>query len=365
MSGIGSGVGAYVAVAQGATGVATFGVPADAWAGYQVTLPGCKAGKYTANPHIVQGGPYIRNGSVVDLGSANISTYTDAQIQLTGDLMNTGMALMLMQAFGTTAVDAGLTGATGAAHQIATVGLTPQDGSWVDVEVAAPDTGGNLNYQDLFGCKITKAEWMVERSGIATYAYDVDAALLVLGATGPYATVSEVLDPTPFSPTNASSSFKIQVGGTGALTAIDGLRKATITLTPKLALDRIYVGFSSKLEQITTGLIDVAVSLEMDYTVTANSDVFQLFVQARAALAGGLTAPTTITVVGNQIPGSVAYDTAAWSFPYLWIMSGGEAPVEGLDIVKNTINLKGTLDPAGHLGAYLKLITIDSTPAAF
>jgi hypothetical protein len=42
-------------------------------------------------------------------------------------------------------------------------------------------------------------------------------------------------------------------------------------------------------------------------------------------------------------------------------MSGGEAPLKGLDIIGNTINLKATLDTYGDYGAYATLITADTT----
>jgi hypothetical protein len=54
-----------------------------------------------------------------------------------------------------------------------------------------------------------------------------------------------------------------------------------------------------------------------------------------------------IAAVGNAIGSSGHNDQFQLVLPGLKIQTGGEAPLEGVDIVKNTINLKGVLDTSG------------------
>src|SRR5271165_3028333 len=100
-SGIGSGLGGYLAVGNG--------VSVNGSQYYNLfTAPtrfvGVKSAKGTYDPHVVQGGPYLRgNGTAsgtqsVDLGSANVQVYLDAKLNVVGDFFNQGMALMLAQA---------------------------------------------------------------------------------------------------------------------------------------------------------------------------------------------------------------------------------------------------------------------------
>ena len=375
MGGIASGLGGYCAIAEGtngATGASGAGVYGTYFEVPTRAVP-VKSAKGTYNPHIVQAGPYIRyvnGGGVIDLGSANVATYLDAQVALVGDFMNTSMALLLAQAFGgfarvgasgvpapitlsqigaTTAYALMNTGATGASG---TGGLYVQDGSWFDVELGVPDTNGILHYERYVNCKITKAEWVFPRDNVVTYSYDCDACYVVLSDVSD-ATITEPAGPVPFTMPNASSLFTIASGASGAAVNVDGCRKATVTFTPKLATDRIYIGNQYKEEPVSNGLIEVTVALDMDYTPTAKSEIFDHFVSQ------DVLAQTVIAAVGNAILGSGHNDQFQLVLPGLKIQTGGEAPLEGVDIVKNTINLKGVLDTSGDSPS-ARLITADT-----
>jgi hypothetical protein len=362
LAGIGSGVGGYFAIAEGVNTAADYAVLAN-FVAPDIMVP-VKTAKGTYNPHKVQGGPYIRylSGSgVIDIGSANVAVYLDAQLSITGDFINTNMSLLLAQVFGGLALPTPLTfAATGATAYTVTdtvaasgspAGLYVQDGTWIDAELAVPDTGGTLHYQDYVNGKITKAEFVFPRDNIVTFAYDLDYAFVVETDTPAlFAGTTEPVGFVPFTMPNASSLFK--VGGT----SVDGCRKATVTLTPKLATDRAYIGREYKEEPITNGLIEVAVALDMDYTPTSKSDIFDLFIGAQTGGSGAYSfvypyytplGSTVIQAVGGQIASSGSYDTFELILPQLIIQSGGEAPLEGLDIVKNTINLKGVISNSG------------------
>lgn len=374
MAGIGSGVGGYFAIAQGVNTAADYAVLAS-FVAPDVMIP-VKSAKGTYNPHKVQGGPYIRyqSGSgVIDIGSANVAVYLDAQLSLTGDFINTNMSLLLAQVFGGLALPTPLAfAATGSTAYTVTdttaasgspAGLYVQDGSWIDAELAVPDTGGNLHYQDYVNGKITKAEFVFPRDNIVTFSYDMDYAFVV--ETDTPALAADTVEPVGFVPfTMPNSSSLFTVGGN----SVDGCRKATVTLTPKLATDRAYIGREFKEEPVTNGLIEVAVALDMDYTPTSKSDIFDLFIGAQTGGTGAYSfqypyynplGSTVIKAVGGQIASSGNYDTFALTLPQLIIQSGGEAPLEGLDIVKNTINLKGVIS-AGGASPSFSLITKDS-----
>jgi len=381
MGGIGSGLGGYAAIAEGINTVNDYAAIVD----YQApdTMVPVKTAKGTYNPHKVQGGPYIRylqGSGVIDVGSANVAVYLDAQMTMTGDFINTHMALMLAQAFGGLALPtptALVQAASGSAAYIAQNatgaasgsfnGLYVQDGSWIDAELGVPDTAGNLHFEDYVNGKITKAEWVFPRDNVVTFSYDWDFAFVVLTDTPALkAGTTEPVGFVPFTMPNSSSLFT--VGGE----SVDGCRKITVTLTPKLAVDRAYVGNEYKEEPVTNGLIEVAVALDMDYTPTAKSDIFDLFIGARSGASGASGAytfqypyftplgTTVIKAVTGEIATSGFNDTFQLNFPQLIIQSGGEAPLEGLDIVKNTINLKGVVDASGNSPSF-SLTTKDTT----
>lgn len=384
MAGIGSGLGGYVAVVNG--GNQSSGT--QGYAGSQFEVPTrfvpVKSAKGTYDPHIVQGGPYVRKGQVVDVGSANVAVYLDAKGTMVGDFMNTSMALLLAQAMG--GYGTGYTGVQGSQLGIqtstayalcagaGTVGtqyaaLQVQDGFWFDMEIAVPTTQGGLQYQDYHSNKITKAEWTFPRNNIVSYAYDWDSAYVTLSSSAT-ASGAEPGNPVPFTMPNSSSLMQV-IPNSGSQTPvnIDGVRKVTVTTTPKLATDRIYVGNQYKEEPVTNGLIEVAVALEMDYTPTALSNIFGLFaaheplVSNAGSGAQAIAAPgLLVQAVGNEIGSSGVNDTFGFFFPMLWLMSGGEAPLEGVDIIKNTIMLKGTINAFANNAQYAILYTADTGP---
>src|SRR5580704_14262219 len=92
---IGSGLGGFAAIAPQPTYGASFVTPTRA-----LTF---KTAKSTYNPHIVQGGPYLRNGAIIDLGSTHIQTWLDATGTITGDVITVGHAGLLAAAFGSNA----------------------------------------------------------------------------------------------------------------------------------------------------------------------------------------------------------------------------------------------------------------------
>ena len=346
---LGSGLGGFAAIAAQPTYGSAFVTPTRT-----LTFKSCKM---TYNPHIVQGGPYLRGGGLVDLGSAHVQTWLDAAGNITGDVVNTGHALLLATALGSSATltQSGTTtayqlgGATGASVGAPDKNNGGSSGCCFDMQLGVPTSDGTLRQENYHSVMITKAEWVFDRAGLVTYSYDLDAQY-VEKTTG-LITPSYPAAPVPFSMASASSLFK--VGAFGSEAAVDGIRKATITLQRKLSTDRIYLGNQYKDVPVTNERADITVTLETDYTVAAKTALFDLF------LAGTATS-VVCTAVGNAIGTSGSSDTFQLNASNCFVQTGGESPLDGPDLPKNTIVLKGTVDTAGDSALIAKLTTGDT-----
>ncbi len=356
MAGIGSGLGAFFSVAEGSNnGTQNYAVGSQWGAQAFRTIP-VKSAKGTWDPHIITGGPYVRgpqSGNVVDIGSANIPLYTDAKMDIVGDFMNTGMMLLLAQAFGIGY--AGVQGIQAGVQQL-NAPLTVQDGLWIDGQIMVPDTGGSQYFQNYHSGKITKAEFVIPRDGLATYNYSVDWGYVEFasGSQG----VSQPVAPVPFSMQGAGSQFLVWNVDDSAYVTLDGCKKMTISIAPKMATTRIYLGKVYKDEPISNGLIEVTVAAEFDFSPVAYANAFANFIPHTQLGAQGH--PTILKATSTDVIVTGISSSLQFAFPQLFIQSGGEYPLEGVDIVKNTINLKATLDPYGDAAVTATLVTGDN-----
>jgi hypothetical protein len=348
---IGSGLGGFAAVVAQPTYGASMVTPTR-----PLTL---KSAKPTHNPHIVQGGPYLRGGTtIVDLGSAHVQTYLDSTGTIESDMVNTGEALLLATAFGSSGTLTAI--GTTAAMQLggaSGISLGAPDklnggasGCQFDMQLAVPDTAGLLHQYNYHSCMISKAEWVFDRVGLVTKSYDWDAAT-VEETTALIALPSFPGAPVPFSMGAATAVF--QIGAKGSEAAVDGCRKATFTIQRKLATDRVYLGGAVKEIPVTNGLVDLTIALDFDYTSQART-VMETFLSN--------TAQSIICkAVGNQIGSSGQFDTFGLQATNAFIQTGGEGPLAGADLVKNTVTFKGTVDTAADSPLIATLITADTT----
>lgn len=347
---IGSGLGGFAAIVAQPTYGASFVTPTRT-----LSFKSCKM---DYDPHIVQGGPYLAGGRLVDLGSAHVDTWLDAKGNLSGDVMNIGHALLLATALGSTST---LTqNGTTTAYQLGGAGgitLSAPDknngsgsGCCFDMQLGVPTLDGTLRQENYHSCMITKAEWVFDRSGLVTFSYDLDAQY-VEKSTALIAPAYPAA-PVPFSMSSASALFEL--GAFGSEAAVDGVRKCTITMERKLATDRAYLGNTYKDLPVTIERVDLTVSMEADYTVAAKTAIFDLF------LAG---TPTSILckAVGNQIGTSGINDTFMVNVTNAFVQSGGESPLDGPDAIKNTVTWKGTIDSAADPAMKALLYTADTT----
>jgi len=342
---IGSGLGGFVAIAAQPTYGGTWATPTR-------TLPSVKTNKPTHDPHIVQGGPYLAGGRAVDIGSAHVQTWRDAKGPLTGDMMSTGAALLLACAFGSGATleKAGTTTAyeLGGASGIK-VEPPEKNKAFFDMQMGVPTSAGEQQAYNYHSCMIQKAEWVFDRTGLVTYSYDWDAQYpeTETGLIVPVYTTAAV----PFSMGSTESVFTI--GPPGSQATLGGVKKITVTLEHKLATDRIYLGQEHKEMPVTNGLIDITLVAEVDYTEAAKT-ILETFLKNEPQAM-------TMTAVGGAIGSSGKKNTLSMSFTNAFIQTGGEAPLDGPDIVKNTVTLKGTINATNEPAVKASLITADTT----
>lgn len=312
-----------------------------------------KSFKPTHNQHPVQGGPYLRNGELVDLGSAREAIYLDAIVTLSGDMASTGAAALLNAAIGGgatlsqlgTTLAYGLGGSTGT-----NIGSAAANGSFIDLQVQNPDAAGTLHPFTYHSGVVTKAVWVFDRTGLVTYEYDLD--FQTVETTTVAATVTEPAAPVPFTMANAASAFK--VGVKGSETAVGGVRKATITLEPKYNTTRIYLGNQLKSMPVPSDKIKITVALDVDYEADAKAALFDLQIAATPI-------SLVCSAVGAMIGATTTPNTFTLNPTNLFVDTGGEAPLDGPDLIKNTINLSGTIDTAGDPAFNAILLTADTS----
>jgi hypothetical protein len=342
---IGSGLGGFAAIAAQPTYGATFVTPT------RVLM--LKSGKANWNPHLVYGGPYLEGGITIVPGAARVSTYLDSTGTLAGDMTNTAAALLLKVALASSASLTAL--GTTTAFELggvsgAPMGVADTNGSYFDMQWAAPTTDGTQKQYNLPSCVITKAEWVFDRAGLVTYSYDFDAQTVQTSTA--LITPSFPTNAVAFNMASASSLFK--VGAFGAEATIDGIRKATFTLERPMAMDRIYLGSPLKQSPITNNYINLSCTLEGDFTPNNKTAIWDLFLA---------NTPISIiaTSVGSQIGATGQFNTFGLNLSNAFLDSNAEPNIDGPDIIKQSLTFKGTIDSASDAPLKATLITGDST----
>lgn len=342
---IGSGLGGFAAIAAQPTYGAALVTPT------RVLM--IKSGKATWNPHIVYGGPYLEGGITIVPGAARVATWLDAKGTLTGDMTNTAAALLLKVALASTASLSQL--GTTTAYELggasgASMGVADTNGSYFDMQWGVPTTDGTQRPYTYHSNVINKAEWVFDRSGLVTYSYDFDAQYVE--QTTALIVPSYPTNAVAFNMSGASSLFKL--GVLGAEATIDGVKKATFTLTRPMASERIYLGQTNKQSPVTNAYVDLECTLEADFTPANKVALWDLFLA---------NTPISLvsTAVGAAIGTSGSSNTFGLNLTNAFIDTGGEPNLDGPDLIKNTLKLKGTVDAASDPALKATLITADTT----
>ena len=343
---IGSGLGGSVIAA-----------PQNTWGGTPNfssarTLP-VKSAKPTWNPHPLQGGPYLRYGNFIDIGTARILLYQSATMTIVGDIMNTGQALLLASALGTSSTLSEI--GTTTAYELggisgANIGDPGANLTFIDLQQNVPTTDATVHTYTYHSGYVTKAEWTFDRMQLVGYSYDV-LFQYVENTTALTAPV-EAGGPIPFGMGGTNPIFKM--GTYGSEATVDGVKKVVVALERKVTSDRIYVGEQYIDVPVMNDNAKLTVSLDWDNTPNANSSIAPLL------LAG---TPTSIVVgaLGPAIGSGGYLNTFQLNATNCFLDTGGEQGLDGPDIVKNTASFSGKIDAGGDTALKAVLITPDTT----
>ena len=347
---LGGGLGAFAAIAPQPSYGGAFVTPTRA-----VTF---KTGTSTYNPHIVQGGPYLRYGALVPPGSTHVQTWLDATGTLTGDVVTVGQAALIAWAFasnatlqelGTTTAYA-LGGAAGITLNNADANIGAGSAACLDMQYGVPTTDAVLHAENYHSCLCTKAEWKFDRAGLVSYSYDFDAQYIE--TTTPLITPTIVTSPVAFAMNNAASTFK--VGTYGAEVQLDGIRDMTVTIARAYDTNRIYLGDQYKNQPITNNLIDFTAVLNTDYTPTALTALF-------APWLTNTLASLIVSAVGAPIGSGGFNNLFSLQLTNAFLDTGGTPTLQGPDIVKGSLTFKGTIDTNNDPAMIAHYVCADTT----
>ena len=347
---LGSGLGGFAAIAPQPTYGGAFVTPTRA-----VTF---KTGTSTYNPHIVQGGPYLRYGALVNPGSAHVQTWLDATGTLTGDVVTVGQAALIAWAFATNATlqELGTTtayalgGSAGITLQNADANVQAGSAACLDMQYGVPTTDAVLHAENYHSCLCTKAEWVFDRAGLVSYSYDFDAQYIE--TTTALITPTIVTSPVAFSMNNTASVFKF--GPYGSEVTIDGVRKATVTIARAYDTNRIYLGQQYKEQPVTNNIIDFQLVLETDYSPSAATNIFGTWLTNTAS-------SIIISAVGAAIGSGGFTNLFSIQLTNAFIDTGATPTLTGPDIVKSTITFKGTIDANNDPAMIAHYVCADTT----
>ena len=353
---IGSGLGGWAAIAAQPTYGANIVTPTRA-------LYGLKKGTATWDPHFVQGTDYLVGGRTVDIGSARVPVYLDAKGTISGDFLNSGMALLLASAFGSngTLTQFGTTsayrlgGASGISYSTpdGNANNSAVSGSWFDMQFAVPDNDtGTVHPYTFHSCVITKAVWTFDRTGLVQWEYDFDAAYVDNAVTALISTPTFPTGLVPFAMQGTAPFLKI--GTFGSESQVNLVRKCVITLERKMDVGRIGLGQQYKVQPVTNGYSQISVAIDADFTSTNKTAIYDNFLT---------NTPFSVIVqsVGNAIGTSGLSDLLQFNPSDCYIQTGGEPNLEGPDLVKSTLQLVGRIDGSNHNPLTAALNTSDST----
>lgn len=253
--GIGSGLGAQMVIgAESAYG--TYIAPGHA---IEFTKESLVARKVTAQS------AGIAAGRLLDLGSRRVMTTTDAGGSFDIEVVQNAMGLIFQALMGSTVVPV-QNDDTDAYTQTHTLADTA--GKSLVIQKGVPLTTGTVTDKTFLGCKILSAEFSCEVGGMLMATIEIDAKACDETQTLVVAAY------TPTSPFHFGQ-MALKAGEFGSEAALDGVRKVSIKIERKQAVDRYYAGQNGKKkEPITNDKVAISGSVEYDYVATTLDDLF-------------------------------------------------------------------------------------------
>lgn len=336
MAGIGGGLGGAVGIAAETT-YGTF-VPPTRWVEVH-------SAKLQERQHIATG-TGLAYGRSVDLGSRRRQLWADAGGTLDMEFLNTGMALLLVNALGSNAT---LTqsGTTTAYTLTANLGV-PDNQNYFSLQSLVPNTAGTIVRENFHGCKITKSTWTIDLQNPLMWSIDVDAQTkeeTAVAGTPTYSSASKIFTPV---------GMTFQAGAFGSEATIDGVRKFDLTIERTLKVDRIYVGETVKAEPTTSGVTKITGSMDVDLTPNNKAVLWDLYHSQTAV-------PSIVAkFTGDPIGSSGKSDTFTLNPTNVFIDTGGTPELDGPDIVTTTMAFTGLIDASNDAALIASLTTADT-----
>ena len=121
-----------------------------------------------------------------------------------------------------------------------------------------------------------------------------------------------------------------------------------------MAVDRIGLGDQVKKNPVTNNYVNLAITLEADFTPTNKTALWDMFL-ANTPIS------VVATAIGSQIGTSGQFSTFGMNYTNCYIDSNAEPNLDGPDVIKNSLTLKGTVDNAADPAVKATLITADTT----
>lgn len=265
----------------------------------------------------------IAAGRLMALSSRRVVTQREVSGSLELEVTNKGMGVLLQALMGTTVtpVQQAVTTAYLQTHALADTW-----GKSLTIQKGVPLTTGTVTDKTLLGCKVTSAEFSCEVGGMLTSSFEFDGRSCDETQTLAAASYSNM---APFH----FGQLAVKSGSFGAETALDGVRKFSVKVERPQATDRFYANSSAlKAQPISSDLVKITGSLEMDYVATTVDDLHT---------SDGATS-LVIEFVGSLIA-STYYETFRIKLPAIKV---DDAPptVDGFQVVRPTFNFTALYD---------------------
>jgi len=214
-------------------------------------------------------------GRLVDLGSRRIVTNEDGKGSFDMAVWNTSMGKLLNMIFGgtVTPVQQGATTAYLQTHDIAdTLGKT------CTLQAGIPDTTGGVRPYTFLGAKCTSASFDCGIDSLLKVSADWDVRQVVETQTLAAPSYSATMAPFHFGQSSISIGSAGAYIATGTTSPISGVRKVSVKINRKMAVDRFYFGNTAaatsgailKSEPITSDQVTVSGTIDVDYVDKTN-----------------------------------------------------------------------------------------------
>ncbi len=311
---VGSGVGAYFAVAE----ETTYGTVVPPTRAYEVTKCDLKKNKNTVQ------GTGVAAGRLVDRGARRAVTTQDASGSVTVDVTGNGFGLLIAQLLGSAATP--VQQATTAAY-LQTHVLSDPAALSMTSQLGIPTLGGTLNPYTYPGCKATSGEFSCSIDSLLSLELGLDAQT-VTEAQAAITPAYTNQDPFDFS------MMAVKIGAYGSEATIQGVTGMSMKLERGMDTKRFYAN--------SGGLKSAPVlNAEDKITGTITADLV-----TKADLADRFSADTPFSLIWSftgLLIASTYYTSVQFALPQCYLDT--DAPtIDGMDVNSTGYNYTALYD---------------------